>query len=305
MSQDHRLQRQRFELKYFIKEEITPRIRDFVRSYLELDDYGADSPDLTYQVHSLYLDSDDLKTYQASVNGVKNRFKLRLRYYDEKPATPVFFEIKARVDNCILKQRCGVRRAAVAHLLAGQLPEPGQLMATEPRHLAALQQFHALQQRLGARPKAHVCYSREAWVSHNDNSVRVTFDRAVHIEPCFDGRASIAHPRSIPVFGAPVILEIKFTTRFPNWLEDLVRRFNLMRGSASKYAEGILRLGEHRFHDGERAKTRLDQLEQEILSCNPTAPAPASGNPSPVGAPPLNGKARPGAVPLDTELKKT
>lgn len=305
MSQDHRLQRQRFELKYFVKEGVTARIRDFVQSYLELDDYAADSPDLTYQVHSLYLDSDDLKTHQASVNGVKNRFKLRLRYYDERPTTPVFFEIKARVDNCILKQRCGVRRTAVARLLAGQLPEPDQLMSTEPRHLAALQEFHALQQRLGARPKAHVCYSREAWVSHHDNSVRVTFDRAVHIEPCFDGRARIAHPQSTLVFGAPVILEIKFTTRFPNWLEDLVRRFNLMRGSASKYAEGILRLGEHRFHDGERARTRLDQLAQETPSGNPIAPAPASGSRPAVPATPPNGKERPEAVSLDTELKKT
>ena len=91
MAQDHRLQAQRFELKYLIDEEITPHIRDFVRSYLELDDYGADSPDCSYEVHTLYLDSDDLKTYQSSTNGEKNRFKLRLRYYDDKPETPVFF----------------------------------------------------------------------------------------------------------------------------------------------------------------------------------------------------------------------
>ncbi len=269
MSQDHRLQRQRFELKYFVKEERTAGIRDFVSSYLELDDYGADSTDHTYPVHSLYLDSADLKTYQASVNGVKNRFKLRLRYYDEKPNTPVFFEVKARVDNCILKQRCGVRRAAVPMLLAGHLPEPKQLLSTEPRHLAALQQFNALQQQLQALPKAHVSYSREAWVSHNDNSVRVTFDRAVHIEPAFAFHATTATSHPVPVFGGPVVLEIKFTSRFPNWLEEMVRCFHLMRGSASKYAEGILRLGEFRFHDGERACGRLDSAAREPAFFDP------------------------------------
>ena len=112
MSQDHRLQQQRFELKYLVDEAITPALRDFVSSYLELDDYGARRPDMSYPVYSVYLDSDGLETYQAAVNGVRNRFKLRLRYYSDDPDGPVFFEVKAREDNCILKQRCGVRREA-------------------------------------------------------------------------------------------------------------------------------------------------------------------------------------------------
>src|SRR5262245_6492937 len=155
MTQDHRLQHQRFELKYLVDERITLAIRDFVGCYLELDEYAVGRPNLSYPVHSLYIDSDDLETHQLSVNGSKNRFKLRLRYYDDKPNTPVFFEVKARVDNCILKQRCGVRRDAVALMLAGQLPEPDHLLSKEPRHLAALQRFNLLQHQLKACPKAH------------------------------------------------------------------------------------------------------------------------------------------------------
>ncbi|HEX7570134.1 MAG TPA: VTC domain-containing protein, partial [Verrucomicrobiae bacterium] len=89
MSQDHRLQQQRFELKYLVEESQTPAIRDFVSSHLELDDYGVGRPNQSYSVHSLYLDSSDLHTHQASVNGTKNRFKLRLRYYDDQPGSPV------------------------------------------------------------------------------------------------------------------------------------------------------------------------------------------------------------------------
>ena len=279
MSQDHRLQRQRFELKYQIPESVTAPMRDFVRSYLELDEYGADSPDLRYPVHSLYLDSPDLQTFHASVNGAKNRFKLRLRYYDEKPHTPVFFEIKGRVDNCILKQRCGVRRSAVSTLLSGHLPHPDDLMSHEPRHLAALQQFFKLQQGIQATPKAHVFYTREAWVSHNDNSVRVTFDRHVHIEPCFKSYATTQSRKPIRVF-QPVILEVKFTTRFPDWLEDLVRTFNLMRGSASKYCEGVIGLGESQFHDGDRATSEAD-LDPFFGSDRLAAAEPVSTQSSP------------------------
>src|SRR5436190_3314790 len=117
MAQDHRLQSQRFELKYLIDKKLALPMRDFIAAYLEPDEYGIGRPNLSYSVHSLYLDSDDLKTHFASINGSKNRFKLRLRYYDDKPNTPVFFEVKARVDNSILKQRCGVRRDAVPLLI--------------------------------------------------------------------------------------------------------------------------------------------------------------------------------------------
>jgi hypothetical protein len=253
MSQDHRLQAQRFELKYLIDEAITPGIRDFVSSYLELDEYGVGRPGLAYPVHSLYLDSDDLETYQASVNGTKNRFKLRLRYYDGQSETPVFFEIKARVDDCILKQRCGVRREAVPLLLAGQLPEPGQLFSRETRHVATLQRFCLLQHQLNARPKAHNSYTREAWVSPHDNSVRVTLDRQIRIEPFFRAEAPIEMSRPVSVFPDVTVLELKFTNRFPNWFQELVRVFHLMRFSSAKYAEGILLLDEGRFHDGDRS----------------------------------------------------
>src|SRR5690349_1863711 len=118
----HELQLQRFELKYLVPEPTALGVRDFVRSYLELDEFGATLPNFSYPVHSLYLDSSDLKLYQATINGEKNRFKLRLRYYEERPDAPVFFEIKRRMNNIIMKQRGGVRREHVPSLLAGQLP---------------------------------------------------------------------------------------------------------------------------------------------------------------------------------------
>jgi hypothetical protein len=252
MTQDHRLQAQRFELKYLVDHAITSQIRDFVGGYLDLDEYGVGKPDLAYPVHSLYLDSDDLATFQAGLNGSKNRFKLRLRYYDDRPHTPVFFEIKARVDNCIRKQRCGVRRQAVPLLLSGHLPEPDHLLSHEPRHLVSLQRFHLLAQELQATPKTHVCYLREAWVSRHDNSIRVTFDRQIRVATQFSPCLSTTAGRHTRVFSDCVILELKFTGRFPNWFQDLVQCFNLMRFSASKYVEGILSLGEFRLHDGDR-----------------------------------------------------
>lgn len=253
MAQDHRLPAQRFELKYLIDETITPWIRDFVSSHLEIDEYGLGWPDLAYAVHTLYLDSDDLRTYQAATNGTKNRFKLRLRYYDDNPLTPIFFEVKARQDNCIIKQRCPVRREAVPLLIAGQLPEPGHIFSKETRHFVTLQKFNYLQHQLNARPKYHNHYFREAWASPHDSSLRVTIDRKVQAEPHFLAHAATTMSKAVRVYPGIVILELKFGLRFPEWMRELVRHFHLMQFSASKYCEGVLLLGEHRFHNGDEA----------------------------------------------------
>ena len=41
------------------------------------------------------------------------------------------------------------------------------------------------------------------------------------------------------VFGDQVILELKFTDRFPNWFRDLVESYHLMQCGAAKYVDGI------------------------------------------------------------------
>src|SRR6185369_13529932 len=110
MSQDHTLMESRYELKYLLSHAMAERVRDFAQQHLDLDEYGAGQPNLSYPVHSLYLDSDDWKIYQRTINGDKNRYKLRVRYYTDAPDTPVFFEIKRRMKDVILKQRCAVRR---------------------------------------------------------------------------------------------------------------------------------------------------------------------------------------------------
>lgn len=239
---------QRLEYKYLISERKALKVREYVRSYLELDEYGVNKPDLSYTIHSLYLDSDQLTTYWETINGCKNRFKLRIRYYDDNPASPVFFEIKRRVNDAILKQRGGVHREAVPWLLSGQLPDPAHLFSSQAKQLVALQRFSQIMLDLRASPKAHVCYRREAWVSTQDNSVRVTMDRDVRVAPEFSARLGTDVAQCVTPFGDEVILELKFTGRFPSWFRALTEAFSLFRGSAAKYADGVAAIGEETFY---------------------------------------------------------
>lgn len=241
----NQLQTQRFEFKYQIRETTALRIRDFLAAYLDLDEFGASRPDLSYPVHSLYFDSDDYYLYQTTINGDKNRYKLRLRFYEDRPDAPVFFEVKRRVNNTICKSRGGVKRHAVDQVVAGQLPALEDLANRDPRQVLALQDFIRLAQSINASPKTHVAYLREAWLSRFDNSVRVTMDRNVRSARETTTRLSAEMQNPVHSFEGFVILELKFTNRFPNWFLDLVRVFGLHQTGAAKYVDGLSLINEN------------------------------------------------------------
>jgi len=236
------MQQQRFELKYLIPEPTALQVRDFVRSYLEMDEFSVGRPNYSYPVHSLYLDSDDLKLYWRTINGDKNRFKLRLRYYSLNSDSPVFFEIKRRMNNCIMKQRGGVRHDAIESLLTGHFPEPGYLISKAPNHLVAVQRFCQSMVDLHAKPKVHIAYDREAYVSDNDE-VRVTMDRNVCAEPNLANSIKTKMENPARSFVDNVILELKFTNRYPDWFRELVRAFHVMQCGAAKYVESVGGIG--------------------------------------------------------------
>lgn len=248
---DH-AQLQRFELKYLVSERTAQAMRAFVRCHLRPDEFASQAKDFSYAVHTLYLDSPDLALYGATNGGDKNRFKLRIRFYDDGPDAAAFFEVKRRRNECISKLRANVRRDAVQPLLAGEWPQLRHLTRSDAKQLFALHEFCRLMRVLNATPRSHVAYRREAWMSPTDNSMRVTFDRQVQCEPQFSARlhASVSQDEAVEPFESRVIFELKFTNRMPHWCGELIRVFGLVRGSAAKYAEGVVRMGEHRVSNG-------------------------------------------------------
>jgi hypothetical protein len=124
------------------------------------------------------------------------------------------------------------------------------LVVDHPKHLVALQRFSYLMLDLRAKPKVHVSYLREAWVSTQDNSIRVTMDRQVQGAAEFSASLGTETSRPVATFGQWTILELKFTGRFPNWFRDLVQTFGLLRCAAAKYADSVPLLGEDRLGCG-------------------------------------------------------
>lgn len=222
--------RSRYECKYLVPTALLPALREFFSTFLELDGHARRAPQGAYTITSLYLDSPRLVLYRDTLDGAKNRFKLRLRTYADGPGDDVFCEVKKRMDGVIYKRRARVARERAQAFLAG---DAFAIERASPSRDAA--EFGMLARRIVAGPTLRVRYRREAFESTGADPVRVTFDTelAYALSPSGELSGSVGDWLSTPL--TDPILEIKFTNTYPAWLSELARRFDLRRRSIAKY----------------------------------------------------------------------
>jgi hypothetical protein len=227
----------RYEMKYIICESKAEAIKQFIKPYVQLDRYCKLQRNAVYPIVSLYLDSDNLHLCRESLTGQKNRFKLRIRSYTDELDYPRFFEIKRRINNVIIKSRSRVMDKDIAALLTGLSMPLHHHYATD--HVA-LRQFQLYVNSIKAKPVILIRYMRQAYEDDSENRVRVTFDRKLAYNVTAKPKVTLnGHQGWQYHLLGSVILEIKFTDRYPAWLSRMVECFNLRQRSMSKYATSI------------------------------------------------------------------
>lgn len=226
----------RFELKYLITMKQAERFKADLRTFLVPDDHGINQG--RYSLTSLYYDSPDLRCYWEKEHGIKFRRKLRMRLYDNGQVitgeTPVFVEIKQRVDRVTQK-----RRALLSYREALLLCNDRQIPNHDPADEAVIEEIDAFLWQYNLRPTSIVRYDRQAFMgSDYDPGLRVTFDTMLTAQ---------AHPLhlhethlSLPILpGNYVVMEIKVNDRIPTWLVSLIGAHNLQMTRVSKYCRSI------------------------------------------------------------------
>ena len=227
----------RYELKYHITEQQAVEIAQFIRLFLEPDRYCKMQPGGSYPIVSLYLDSPDLQLCRQSLEGQKNRCKLRIRSYTDEPGYPRYLEIKRRVNAIIIKSRARVMASDVVALLAGRAPEPRDYASAAD----VVGQFQLYTSSLKARPMILIRYMRQAYEDATHSEVRVTFDRQLMYNVTTSPEVRLGGPgwRRNAYTEGGVVLEIKFTDHYPAWLSRMARQFDLRQQSVSKYTSSI------------------------------------------------------------------
>lgn len=226
----------RFELKYLITLKQAAQFRSGLQAYLVPDEHGNESG--RYTVSSLYYDSPDLRCYREKADGLRFRRKLRLRHYETgeplTEETPVFVEIKQRVDRVTQK-----RRAVLPYGNALRLCNDRQIADHAPEDKAFIEEVFAYLWQYNLQPMRIVRYERQALVgTMYDPGLRVTFDSSLSFQ---------AHPlhlheqaSGLPMLAADhVVMEIKVNERLPTWLAEMVATHDLQLVRVSKYCRSV------------------------------------------------------------------
>ncbi len=232
----------RFECKYLLSERVAQEVRRWIDPYVEPDPFAARSPTHSYPISSLYMDTPGLRLFQETIDGCMRREKLRIRSYSRAVDAPFFLEIKRRIDQVVEKSRVRVTRAVVADVLAGEPPSSAEL-GLRGAEFEAYEAFVGLALRLGVRPCVHVGYVRQAYAALYQHDVRVTFDRDVIYSSPQEQDALVRGPNTHDVENTRVVLELKFNSTFPAWMQDLVHALDLHRISYSKYGQSVATSG--------------------------------------------------------------
>ncbi len=229
----------RFELKYVADRRLVEAFRQELPGRLERDPYGVDG---FYPIWSTYYDSPDLRFYWEKIDGEKFRRKLRIRHYgmpDELTAeTPVFVEIKQRVNRVTQKRRVRLPYEDALRLCAGNAPE-----TADPQDAAVIEEIEMLVRQNMLRPTTVVGYVREAFFGRDEDSgLRVTIDSRIRgrdrdLDLRWQGENRYIVPPHLS------IVEMKVNERVPYWLTELIARHNISLIRVSKYCQSIERFG--------------------------------------------------------------
>ena len=226
----------RFELKYLVTLQQAECFKSALRAYMLPDEHGNNNG--RYALASLYFDSPDLRCYWEKEYGLRFRRKLRLRHYESGETiteeTPIFVEIKQRVDRVTQK-----RRAVLPYREALRLCNDRQIPEHAPKDKNVIEEIYVYLWQYNLRPVSIVRYNRQAFVgSTYDLGLRVTFDTAL----AFQAHPLHLHevPQNLPMLPASqVVMEIKVNERIPGWLTDLISGHNLRVERVSKYCRSI------------------------------------------------------------------
>jgi hypothetical protein len=183
-------------------------------------------------VRSIYFDDARLSACHANLDGLGDRRKLRLRWYDSlTPGTDFFFELKWRDNRVTGKHRLQLR---------SEKPIASQSYAQIRRGLEAVIPEHLIRDLLMySEPIVMVQYNREHFAT--DDGLRITLDYGItfYDQACRQ-MISTSFPKQLDGL---IVLEGKTPVGREGELLQWLYPFSPRAGRCSKYVHGCCQLG--------------------------------------------------------------
>ena len=229
----------RYEFKYLLNKAQSDSIEKEASNFMQYDGYASQENDNSYHVRSQYFDNDFSSHFYEKVDGMRERYKYRIRTYgaSQDDNNPIFLEKKGRKLERTYKQRYPIEFKYLKMFYNLDMIE--RLLDIFPG-VGLIQDFVFDSIRKSISPKIIVDYSRTPYVSDFDHYFRLTFDQSLNsslVEYSFD----LYSNKRIwyKMVAGYTILEVKFFRRIPPWFHRIIQSYGLRRLSISKFAKGM------------------------------------------------------------------
>lgn len=252
-------QRFRHELKYVMPLSDADGFFKDIEPYCDLDKYSGATG--SYEIASIYYDTDSLRFYFDREESVGYRRKIRLRaYVSDHTATALFVEIKEKHQNFVSKKRINLTSMDILNLGIPDIEIPLGVVLEELEDSEAAREMVYLQKRLALYPVVIIRYHRKALIPKFEDDMRITLDTNI-----------TAGGQSLSKFDSDVeklviapdcgVLEVKSNQSVPLWLQSTLVKYGMSQCRYSKYCLGVDRI----FGKGPEKQWVPVRHEQDVL----------------------------------------
>ena len=214
----------RHELKHEISLGDMMAIRARMRAICETDPHAVDGK---YFIRSLYFDNPEDRALREKLDGIRDREKFRIRFYNHDPSV-IHLEKKVKRDSLGYKQTASLTRDEAQAIADGDI----EWAKDDARPL--LRELYAKARYEGFGAKTVVDYMREPFIFRAGN-VRVTLDYNIRTGLYSKDFLNPELP-TLPIVGDPIIMEVKWDDYLPSIIRDAVRLNGRRSAAFSKYA---------------------------------------------------------------------
>ncbi len=215
----------RHELKYSINYSDYLMLRNRLKNVMKQDNHTIE--DGTYFIRSLYFDNLYDKALREKIDGVNNREKFRIRFYNMDD-TVINLEKKIKINGLCSKLSKRLTKDQVIAILNGDID-----FLKESKDALSIEFYGKMKQDL-IRPKTIVDYVREPYI-YSIGNVRITFDSKI--------RTGVYHKdifsSELPLVGVgneEIILEVKYDNFLPELITMMLQITDRRNEAFSKYA---------------------------------------------------------------------
>lgn len=216
----------RHEWKHTINQADCMVLRQRLRMIALPDEFAQDNG--SYRVRNLYFDNFENKVLREKLDGVNNREKFRIRYYNGDDSF-IRLEKKKKISGLCCKETAPMTRLECGRLLRGD----AEWMASCGRPL--LVELYAKMCYQNLRPKTLVDYLREPFV-YAPGNVRVIIDSDIRSGLNSWDMFNPGLPTMRACSKGTAVLKVKYDKYIPDLINDVIQLCNRRCSTYSKYA---------------------------------------------------------------------